>query len=170
MAAATVRRRFSAALFLGTTGYAMAALFVVQGAPDLALTQVAIETLSTVLFVLVLRRLPDRFERTSTTKRRVVRMAVSVAVAVTVFCFAIVARDARRSTPVSTAMVEASLPEGHGRNVVDVILVDIRGLDTLGEITVLASAAIGAVALARVGRGRGGTRSEKDATTAEASA
>ena len=66
IAAAAVRRRFSAALFLGIAGYAMAGLFVVQGAPDLALTQVAIETLSTVLFVLVLRRLPDRFERTST--------------------------------------------------------------------------------------------------------
>src|SRR5690606_28835973 len=61
LAASAVRRRFSAALFLGVVGYAMAALFVVQGAPDLALTQVAIETLTTVLFVLVLRRLPDPF-------------------------------------------------------------------------------------------------------------
>ena len=64
LAAAIVRRRFSGALFLGMVGYAMAGLFIVQGAPDLALTQVAIETLSTVLFVLVLRRLPDRFETT----------------------------------------------------------------------------------------------------------
>ncbi len=62
LAAAVVRRRFTAALFLGVAGYAMAGLFVVQGAPDLALTQVGIETLTTVLFVLVLRRLPDRFE------------------------------------------------------------------------------------------------------------
>ena len=57
-----VHRRFSAALLLGAAGYAMAGLFVVQGGADLALTQVAIETLTTVLFVLVLRRLPDRFE------------------------------------------------------------------------------------------------------------
>ena len=64
LAAAIVRRRFAGALFLGMVGYSMAALFVAQGAPDLALTQVAIETLSTVLFVLVLRRLPDRFETT----------------------------------------------------------------------------------------------------------
>ncbi|HET9560136.1 MAG TPA: proton-conducting transporter membrane subunit, partial [Actinomycetota bacterium] len=62
LAAAAVHRRFSAALLLGATGYAMAGLFVVQGGADLALTQVAIETLTTVLFVLVLRRLPDRFE------------------------------------------------------------------------------------------------------------
>ncbi len=154
LAASIVRRRFSAALFLGVAGYAMAALFVVQGAPDLALTQVAIETLSTVLFVLVLRRLPDRFERTSTLRRRVVRVIISVSVAVMVFCFAIIARGVRRSEPVSTEMLERALPDGHGRNVVNVILVDIRGLDTLGEITVLTSAAIGAVALARVGRRR----------------
>ena len=62
VAAAAVRRRFTAALFLGVVGYSMAGLFVIQGAPDLALTQVAIESLTTVLFVLVLRRLPDRFE------------------------------------------------------------------------------------------------------------
>lgn len=158
LAAAIVRRRFSAALFLGVAGYAMAALFVVQGAPDLALTQVAIETLSTVLFVLVLRRLPDRFERTSSTRRRVGRVIISVSVAVTVFCFAIIARGARRSEPVSTEMIERALPEGHGRNVVNVILVDIRGIDTMGEITVLTSAAIGAVALARVGRRRAAAR------------
>ena len=62
VAAAAVRRRFTAALFLGVVGYSMAGLFVIEGAPDLALTQVAIESLTTVLFVLVLRRLPDRFE------------------------------------------------------------------------------------------------------------
>jgi multicomponent Na+:H+ antiporter subunit A len=132
----------------------MAGLFVVQGAPDLALTQVAIETLSTVLFVLVLRRLPDRFERTSTTMRRVVRVVISVCVGLVVFCFAIVARGSRTSEPVSDEMIERALPDGHGRNIVNVILVDFRGLDTLGEITVLGTAVIGAVALARVGKRR----------------
>jgi multicomponent Na+:H+ antiporter subunit A len=152
IAAAMTRRRFSAALFLGTAGYAMAALFVVQGAPDLALTQAAIETLTTVLFVLVLRRLPDRFERRSTSRTRTLRIAISVSVAVFIFAFAIIARGSRTAEPVSTEMIEQSLPEGKGRNVVNVILVDFRGFDTLGEITVLAAAAIGAVALARVGR------------------
>ena len=69
-----------------------------------------------------------------------------------VFAFDIVARQARRAPPVSTEMVERALPEAEGRNVVNVILVDFRGFDTLGEITVLAAAAIGAVALARAGR------------------
>jgi multicomponent Na+:H+ antiporter subunit A len=153
--AAVVRRRFSAALFLGVVGYSMAGLFVVHGAPDLALTQAAIETLSTVVFVLVLRRLPDRFERRSTSGFRVLRAGISMTVAVAVFAFAITARGARTAQPVSTQIVEQSVPEGHGRNVVNVILVDVRGLDTLAEITVLAAAAVGAVALARVGRGTG---------------
>ncbi len=154
--AAAVGRRFSAALLLGVVGYGMAALFVVQGAPDLALTQAAIETLSTVLFVLVLRRLPDRFERRPLRSRlglgRGLRVVVAGTVSVTVFAFMIMASSSRPARPVSAEMVERALPDGHGRNVVNVILVDFRGLDTLGEITVLAAAAIGAVALARVGR------------------
>ncbi len=150
--AAASRRRFTAVLFLSTVGYAMAALFVVQGAPDLALTQAAIETLSTVLFVLVLRKLPDRFERRSTVWTRSVRLVVAVAVAVMVFAFDIVARQARRVPPVSTEMIDRALPDAEGRNVVNVILVDFRGLDTLGEITVLVAASIGVVALARAGR------------------
>jgi multicomponent Na+:H+ antiporter subunit A len=152
VAAAVVRRRFAAALLLGVTGYAMAALFVVQGAPDLALTQAAIETLTTVLFVLVLRRLPDRFERRSARSGRAFRVLIAGSVGVTVFAFMLMASGSRSAPPVSAEMVERSLPDGHGRNVVNVILVDFRGLDTLGEITVLAAAAIGAVALARAGR------------------
>jgi multicomponent Na+:H+ antiporter subunit A len=107
-----------------------------------------------VLFVLVLRRLPDRFERTSSTRRRVGRLAISALVGVTVFTFAIISRGAREAVPVSVEMAERSLPDAHGRNVVNVILVDIRGLDTLGEITVLASAGIGVVALSRAGSSR----------------
>ena len=60
-AAAVARRRFAAALCLGVTGYGMAGLFVLQGAPDLALTQITVETLTVVVFVVVLRRLPDDF-------------------------------------------------------------------------------------------------------------
>jgi multicomponent Na+:H+ antiporter subunit A len=149
--AASVRARFSAALFLGVAGYAMAGLFVVYGAPDLALTQAAIETLSTVLFVLVLRRLPDRFERQSSPRRRILRVGIAASVGVAVFVFALAASADRGPTPVSDEIVARAVPDGGGRNVVNVILVDFRALDTLGEITVLAAASIGAVALARVG-------------------
>jgi multicomponent Na+:H+ antiporter subunit A len=130
----------------------MAGFFVAYGAPDLALTQVVVETLSTVVFVLVLRRLPERFERQSSLRRRVLRFGIAGVVGVTVFLFAIVAVGSRTAAPVSDEMVARSVPDGHGRNVVNVILVDFRGFDTLGEITVLAVASIGAVALARVGR------------------
>src|SRR4029453_17995903 len=63
VAAARATRRFTAALLLGSVGYGMALVFVILGAPDLALTQFAIETLSVVLFLLALRRLPDGFAR-----------------------------------------------------------------------------------------------------------
>ena len=152
IAAATNRRRVSAVLFLGLTGYSMAALYVLQGAPDLALTTVAIETLSTVLFILVLRHLPVRFERRSTPQRRIMRLVAAGAVGLSVFVLALAAGGSRTAEPVSQEMVERSYPDGHGRNVVNVILVDFRGFDTFGEITVLAAASIGMVALARAGR------------------
>jgi multicomponent Na+:H+ antiporter subunit A len=152
IAAATNRRRVSAVLFLGLTGYAMAALFVIQGAPDLALTTVAIETLTTVLFVLVLRHLPVRFEAKASRQRRVLRLAAATTMGTAVFVLALMAGGHPPTDPVSDQMVERSLPDGHGRNVVNVILVDFRGFDTMGEIAVLAAAGIGAVALARAGR------------------
>jgi multicomponent Na+:H+ antiporter subunit A len=152
--AVAASRRFAAVLLLGGVGYGMAVLFVVQGAPDLALTQFAVETLSVVVFMLVLRHLPDRFGRARQAPAAVTRLRGLVAgvVAVAVFAFALVAGGARTATPVSTELVERSLPEADGRNVVNVVLVDFRGLDTLGEITVLVVAAVGGVALTRVGR------------------
>jgi multicomponent Na+:H+ antiporter subunit A len=152
IAAAGVRRRFTAALFLGVVGYSMAGLFVIQGAPDLALTQVAIESLTTVLFVLVLRRLPDRFESVTPLWRRSIRIGIAGVVGVTVFALSLAAGAEQPATPASDAMVARALPDGEGRNVVNVILVDFRGYDTLGEITVLTAVAIGTVALARAGR------------------
>ena len=146
--AAIVRRRFTAVLFLSVVGYGMAALFVVQGAPDLALTQAAIETLSTVLFVLVLRTLPDRFERRSSPLHA---QRPRGDLGRRWRCWSSRSRSSPRGrarpTPVSTEMIERSLPDGQGRNVVNVILVDFRGFDTMGELTVLAAAAIGCVAL-----------------------
>jgi multicomponent Na+:H+ antiporter subunit A len=151
-AATVARRRFSAALLLGAVGYGMSLVFVVQGAPDLALTQFAIETLTVVAFVLVLRFLPAEFHRRRPALGVPVRVAVSATVAVAVFAFAIVSAAARQADPISDELIERSLPEAGGRNVVNVVLVDFRGLDTLGEISVLVVAGLGVVALGRVGR------------------
>jgi multicomponent Na+:H+ antiporter subunit A len=165
VAAAAARRRFTAAISVGVTGYAMAGLFVVHGAPDLALTQVTVETLTVIVFMLVLRRLPDQFGTRDTPIRRVQRLSIALAVGVMVFVFAIVAGSSRTVAPVSAEMVARSLADAHGRNVVNVILVDFRAMDTLGEITVLTVAAIGAVALARAIR-RPASRAEAPELTA----
>jgi multicomponent Na+:H+ antiporter subunit A len=151
VAATIARRRFTSALLLGAVGYGMSLLFVIHGAPDLALTQFAIETLTVVLFLLVLRFLPDRFERRPLRVGLIFRLAVSATVGAFIFAILIMASDARTEPTVSVEMTERALSEAGGRNVVNVILVDFRGLDTLGEITVLAVSAIGAVALGRAG-------------------
>jgi multicomponent Na+:H+ antiporter subunit A len=182
LAAAVSRRRFAAVLLLSAVGYGMAALFMVQGAPDLALTQLLVETLGTVAFVLVLRHLPEGFSPATTPTRKVVPAVVGALVAVFVFVFAITAgsvtgtptpdaaiagtdphvsaEHGATATPdgatVSEEYVARSLPEAHGKNIVNVIVVDFRGFDTLGEITVLLVAALGVVALVQVGRRRGG--------------
>ncbi|MEZ5323303.1 MAG: hydrogen gas-evolving membrane-bound hydrogenase subunit E [Microthrixaceae bacterium] len=156
LGAAIVHRRFAAALFLSVAGYSMAGLFVLSGAPDLALTQVAVETLSTVVFVLVLRRLPEGFEHRTSAPRRVADLLIAGAVAAAVFAFVLLSAGFEHDTAVSDRIVESSVPLGHGHNVVNVTLVDFRGFDTLGEISVLIAASIGAVALARAGRGANG--------------
>ena len=90
----------------------MAALFVAQGAPDLALTQVAIETLVTVLFVLVLRRLPDRFATSPGAARRAVRIAIAAVVGGLVFLFTLSAAGVHPATTVSDAMIGTGLHRG----------------------------------------------------------
>ena len=153
--ATMVKRRIAAVVMLGAVGFAMAGLYEVQGAPDLALTQFAIETLGTVLFVLVLRFLPTRFIDLAPAVVRPLRLVVSVLVGASIFVFAIVSSNARTDVAqesISVEMVERSKPDGEGSNVVNVILVDFRGVDTMGEITVLLVAAVGALALARAGR------------------
>jgi multicomponent Na+:H+ antiporter subunit A len=150
-----VHRRIAAALMLGAVGFAMSVFYVIEGAPDLALTQFAIETLATVLFVLVLRFLPRRITESTAAVVTPVRVAVSVLVGVAVFVLALAAGATRSDVaapPISDEMVERSVPDGKGANVVNVILVDFRGLDTLGEITVLLVAGLGIVALARTTR------------------
>lgn len=161
-AAAAAGQRIHAVLFLGAVGYGMAVLFVSFGAPDLALTQVLIETLSVAIFVLVLRRLPSRAPAIPWRMGRAVRLVVATSVGLFVAGFALVAGAARRASPVSDGFLERAYDEAGGRNVVNVILVDFRGLDTLGEITVLAVAALGIVSLAKAARSKLGEPATTD--------
>jgi multicomponent Na+:H+ antiporter subunit A len=154
LGAAVAIHRYVAVLLLGFVGYGMAALFVIQGAPDLALTQLLVETVTLLIFVFVLRRLPARAPQVRWRLGTAARLAAAAGVGLLVTAFALVAGDARTAEPISGEYLERALPEGGGSNVVNVILVDFRGLDTLGEITVLAVAALGIVSLTRVARRR----------------
>lgn len=140
-------RRLGAVLYLGGVGYGVALLFVIQGAPDLALTQLLVETLALALFILVLRRLPTFFGLVQSRVRRVARVAISVTVGLTAGGFALWAASPVDGPSIADEYLARALPEGGGRNVTNVILTDFRALDTLGEITVLAVVAMGALAL-----------------------
>ncbi len=145
--AARSRRRLKAVIMLGASGYGMALLFAAHGAPDLALTQVMVETISLVLFVLVLRRLPPYFSNRPLTADRFVRLAIGLAAGVTVAVLGLVATAARTTVPVSRYLPDATYEYGYGRNIVNVILVDTRAWDTMGEISVLLVAATGVASL-----------------------
>ncbi|HEU4849135.1 MAG TPA: Na+/H+ antiporter subunit A, partial [Terrimesophilobacter sp.] len=140
-------KRFAAALLVGVTGYGMAALFAFHGAPDLALTQVLVETVTLIAFVLVLRRLPARLGQTHGTAHRAVRAIVSVSLGLMMAAVAIVALGARTALPISLDLPDLAYDVGHGSNIVNVVLVDVRGWDTLGELSVLIAAATGVASL-----------------------
>jgi multicomponent Na+:H+ antiporter subunit A len=136
----------------GVTGLGMAVLFGLQGAPDLALTQVLVDLVTLIAFVLVLRRLPARLGVAHDTgSRPVVRILLGVAVAAVMVAVVLTTLAARTATPISEAFERLAVEIGHGDNVVNVTLVDIRGWDTFGEITVLVAAATGVASLVFVG-------------------
>lgn len=147
--ATRLQSRLGAIVTLGVIGYGMALIFILFGAPDLAMTQVLIETLMIVLFVLVLYRLP-RYVSRSTRVNRARDVAIALTVGGMMTMLVLAANSVPTDKSVATFYAEESYPQGHGRNVVNVILVDFRALDTLGEITVLATAAIGVYALMKL--------------------
>lgn len=148
-AVATVRsrRRLRAVILVGVTGYGVAVLFLLHGAPDLALTQVLVETVSIVIFVLVLRRLPSKFSDLVPGPRRWVRACLGTAVGLVVVGMAMTASAVRTEAPASVGFAEGAYTFGGGRNIVNVTLVDIRAWDTMGEISVLLVAATGVASL-----------------------
>jgi multicomponent Na+:H+ antiporter subunit A len=142
-----IRQRLSAVMVVGVTGYGLAVLFVLQGAPDLALTQFLVETLTLVVFVLVLRKLPKDIAERHRPRERAVRGVIAVAVGLLMAGVGTVAVSARTATPVSVDYPEAAYDFGGGQNIVNVTLVDIRAWDTLGEISLLVVAATGVASL-----------------------
>ena len=120
------------------TGYGIALMFALQGAPDLALTQMLVETIILVAFVLAMRSLPAELRDRTGGKYRVVRVIIGAAFGITMVFAAIYAMGARVATPVSLEFPRLAYEGGGGLNIVNVTLVDIRAWDTFGEISVLA--------------------------------
>lgn len=142
----TVHRRMKAVVIAGMTGYGTALLFVVHGAPDLALTQFCVETVSLLVFVLVLRRMPVYFQENIPRRRLLVRVPLALASAAAVAFVLWVVAAARRADPAGEALVHATAEHGV-KDVVATILVEFRAWDTLGESAVLAVAAVGVTSL-----------------------
>jgi multicomponent Na+:H+ antiporter subunit A len=148
IAATFARSTMSAVLSLGAVGYGVATMFLSFGAPDLAMTQFSVETLTVLIYVLVFRHFGGLGPLSPTVVR--VRDAL-IAGGIGTFIGALVLSVA--TTPTAPRLrqyfAEFGPTLGHGRNIVNVILVDFRAFDTLGEITVLATAAIGVRGLLR---------------------
>ncbi|GID32792.1 Na+/H+ antiporter subunit A [Paractinoplanes brasiliensis] len=147
MVAARSRRRLTAMILVGVSGYGIAVMFVLHGAPDLALTQFLVETVTIVMFVLVLRRLPVRFSARPLRVTRVLRAVIAVSTGVVAAGMAYVAAGGRVAEPISGGYAEPAVSYGGGHNIVNVALVDIRAWDTMGEISVLVVAATGVASL-----------------------
>ncbi|MFB7891904.1 Na+/H+ antiporter subunit A [Microbacterium sp. NPDC056044] len=141
------RKRYTGVVLVSVTGLGMVLLFATSGAPDLALTQILVETVTLVAFALVLRRIPSRLGEHNASVWPVARAVLGAAVGITMALVAIVATSARVEKPISDAFPDLAYELGHGKNVVNVALVDLRGWDTMGELSVLILAATGVASL-----------------------
>ena len=147
IAVARARDFITGVLAAGIVGFGMAVVFLFNGAPDLAFTQFSVEAVAIVILLAIIGRMPfrSRDERLPDQKRHDAAIAIGVGLVATLMLLAVVAGpfDGRYGD----YFMATSLPEAHGRNVVNVIIVDFRAIDTLGEITVLALAALAAAAV-----------------------
>ena len=147
LAATALRNRLAAVLLVSVTGYACGVIFALHGAPDLALTQFLVETLTLVVFVLMLRKLPAEMLDSNSVGRRGPRAVLAAGVGTVITVVGAYAVNARTTVANSVALPDAAYSRGNGSNVVNVLLVDIRAWDTLGEISVLVVAATGVASL-----------------------
>ncbi|MCU0155832.1 Na+/H+ antiporter subunit A [Bacillus safensis subsp. safensis] len=135
--------RLTAIIALGVMGYTLSLFFVIFRAPDLALTQLIIETISVALFLLCFYHLPKLSLKQKTRRFKMTNFIISLGVGVVVTCLAFSSTSQQSLDTISTYFIENSYKLAGGDNIVNVILVDFRGFDTLFEITVLAIAALG---------------------------
>ena len=158
LAALLVRDHLVLLLVSGLVGYGSALLFLFTGAPDLAFTQFAVETVFVVVAATVLRRLrqmPTPLQLAVGEARwRPLALLVALAFSLALGTLLLLAAGLPFEAQLSDYFAAESLPAAHGRNVVNVIIVDFRALDTLGEIAVVAMAFVAALPLLQLARGR----------------
>lgn len=131
---------------LGIVGFGMALIFAYYGAPDLAITQLLVETLTVVLFMFVILKLP-KLQVLSSRANRLFDAVIASTFGVLITVLLLKAINIQFDNAISSELAKMSYTDAKGKNVVNVILVDFRALDTLGEIIVVASAALGIAAL-----------------------
>ncbi|WP_151803585.1 monovalent cation/H+ antiporter subunit A [Acinetobacter bereziniae] len=138
--------RIKAVLISGAIGLVVTMIFVTLSAPDLALTQITVDVVTTVLLLMSLSLLPQLtpYESSRTRRWRDAVLAIGGGIGIGWIAWLIMTRD---HNSISWFFVQQSLPLGGGSNIVNVILVDFRGFDTFGEIAVLGIAAIGALCM-----------------------
>jgi len=157
LAVARAPSHIAGVLTLSILGFMVAIVYILANAPDLALTQLVIETLVLVIFLLVLDKLPAYYGEIRSRARTVADAALASLVGFTVFATVIIATSAQPDGPIfEYFLARAGVPAEHGpvfadygggSNVVNVILVDFRAFDTLGEISVVAMAALSVLTL-----------------------
>ena len=147
LVAVRASKRYTGVVLVSVTGLGMVILFATSGAPDLALTQILVETVTLVAFALVLRRIPSRLGEHNASVRPLARAVLGIVVGLTMAGVALLATGARTAAPISERFPDLAYELGHGRNVVNVALVDLRGWDTMGELSVLILAATGVASL-----------------------
>jgi multicomponent Na+:H+ antiporter subunit A len=152
--AVITQARFASIISLGAMGYAVALIFVHFSAPDLGITQVFVETLTVLLLVLVLVKAPG-FSNYASRGETIRDAIVAILLGVLMTLLVLAALNVQWAPSISTYFIENSYELGKGRNIVNVILVDFRTLDTLGEIFVLAIAALGVYSVVLLHKGKG---------------
>lgn len=151
--------RLTALIALGVIGFGVAMIFAAFSAPDLAITQVLVETLTMALFAWVVYKLPT-IRVFSARKTVLVDAVFSCLIGMMVSLLILKSKALEFAPRISERLAEWSYPEAHGANVVNVILVDFRALDTFGEIIVLGIAAVGAYVLLKRPARTSSTREE----------
>ena len=134
---------------MGIVGYAICLLFVIYSAPDLAMTQFSIDTLTVILFVLVLSSLP-KYLSISDYRMKAIDGVLSIAFGVLITLISLEVLSEPVNKEISQYYAANSYVMAHGKNVVNVILVDFRGADTMIEISVLTVAALGVFSLLKL--------------------